>query len=195
MREGVEARRRRFVVAAVGVIGSAALLTAAAVLLRPGDSVDPTTAAIRSAAQGVINTLYYDDFPPIEFSGGLLAAADRAVMRTRITTDFERYFTPQLEARYKPQLLDFVDSIGRSDWDAAGGLSRIDWHSLMVGSNEARLSVRTSGWVLRRRAADGDLPAPTYRLESTYDWEFTLKRTGEVWRVDDFTSTCVAGCP
>jgi hypothetical protein len=177
------------------LLGAASLAIVVLVLLKPSDPVDPETAAVRAAAEGAITALYYSDFPPADYRGGPLASPDAAAIRERVVTDIARYFSPALQARYEPMILNAVESIGSGDWDAAGGFSSLGWQGVSFSGDHATLGLRSSGWVLRRGGAGGQLPDATYRLESTFDWRFSLIRDNGQWRVDAFDATCVQGCP
>ena len=177
------------------LLGATSLAIVVLLLLKPSDPADAETAAVRAAAEGAITALYYSDFPPADYQGGPLASPDAAAIRERIATEIARYFSPALQARYEPMILNAVESIGSSDWDAAGGFSSLGWKGVSFSGDHATLELRSTGWVLRRRAAGGQQPDSTYRLESTFDWRFSLIKDNGQWRVDAFDATCVQGCP
>ncbi|MBI3750126.1 MAG: hypothetical protein HY263_00495 [Chloroflexi bacterium] len=164
-------------------------------LLSPAEPPDPMVVAARGAAEGALTALYYDVFPPPDYRGGPLASPAAAVIRARVVADIERYFSPSLQARYEPMILGAVDTIGSGEWEAAGGFSSLDWKGISVTDDHATLGLRASGWVLRRGGADGVAPDATTRLDSTWDWSFTLVRIDGLWRVDTLDATCVRGCP
>ena len=180
---------------AVLALAASASLTGSVLLLRSAAAVDSTTAAIRAAVQGAIVALYYDDFPPDDYVGGPLSSAAAATIRDRVVTDIRRYFSPEAQARYEPLLLNVVDGIGTSDWDAAGGVSAIDWQPVTADANHATAHLRTTDWVVRRGGQSGTSPSSTYHIDSTYDWGFSLISIDDRWVVDDLSFTCVAGCP
>jgi hypothetical protein len=139
--------------------------------------------------------LYYDDFPPPDYLGGPLPSPAAAAIRERVVTDIERYFSLALQARYEPMILNAVGTIGGSDWDAAGGFSSLEWHSVSLAGDHATLELRATSWVLRRRGPPGSTPEATYRLESTMNWTFSLIEINGQWRVDTLDGTCLQGCP
>ncbi len=175
--------------AGVSVLLVAAIGFASWLLLRVGYPLDPTVVAIRDATQGGLRTLYFDDLPPADYAGGPRPTSMVVAMEARITADFARYFTTPLQARYLPMIRNAVDLIGTSDWDMAGGISSIDWHTAAILGDRATISLREVEWVVRRHQAT------TYRLDSTWDMDVTLMREAGQWRVDDFSMSCVAGCP
>jgi hypothetical protein len=158
-------------------------------LLRVESPLDPTVVEIRNATQGALHTLYFDDLPPADYAGGPRPASMIATMEARIRADFARYFTLPLQARYVPMIETAVDLIGTSDWDMDGGISSIDWHAASILGDRATITLREVEWVVRRHAAT------TYRLDSTWDVDVILVREAGQWRVEDFSSSCVSGCP
>lgn len=187
---------RTRVVAGIASLGAAlAIAVVSMLLLKPSEPVDPNTAAVRAAAQGALTALYFDILPPADFQGGPLPSPAAAAMRERVRADMERYFSPALQARYEPMILDAIGTIGVAEWDAVGGFSSLDWGAAAFQGNRATLALRESQWVLRRGGPDGRTPDATYRLDSTFDWHFTLSQVDGLWRVDAFDSTCVQGCP
>lgn len=189
------AGRARLIVSIVATVTTVAIGVAVIVLLRPNEPVDATTASVRAAAEGALTALYFDDFPPADYLGGMLPSSAAAAIRARVVTDIERYFSPALQARYEPMILDYVGTIGSSDWDAAGGFSSLDWRDPYLAGDHATLELRATSWVLRRRGPSGSTPEATYRLEETMDWGFSLIQTDGQWRVDTLDGTCLQGCP
>ena len=175
-------------VAVVIVLGSI-------LLQRIGEAIDPNISAIRASAAGALTALYYDDLPPADYQGGPLPSAAAATIRERVVTDIERYFSPTMQGRYEPMILNALGAIGSSEWDAAGGFSSLDWDRVDVLGDHATLELRTDDWVLRRGGQDGRTPDATHQLESTMDWRFTLIRINGEWRVDSFYGSCLEGCP
>jgi hypothetical protein len=171
--------------AAVGVI-------AALVLTRATGPVDPETAALRAATEGALRSLYAAK-PPQTYDGGPLPSPIAAAMRARVTSDFGRYFTARLQARYLGTFLDAVDQMGTSDWDAQGDL-RFDWANATVDGDRATVPVTEIGWVVRRGGQFGTDPTDSYRLDWTEDWTVSLARSAGEWRVDEVDFTCRGGC-
>ena len=186
MTTGRVGRYRSAVLAALAIAA-----TGLAILLwvQLESQLDPTVAALRTATQGALQTLYFDDLPPATHTGGPRPAPMVADMQARITADFDRYFTDRLQARYTPMIESAVDLIGGSDWDIDGGISSIEWHAAAILGDRATIGLRETEWVVRRHASS------TYRLGSTWDVEATLVRETGQWRVDGFHTTCVSGCP
>lgn len=61
-------------------------------------------AAIREASLGAIQTIVIDTVLPPAYRGGPMPSALADAMQEILTRDFERYFTPELRARYEPML-------------------------------------------------------------------------------------------
>lgn len=155
--------------------------------------VDPETAALRSVTEGALRALYDTDKPPETYNGGPLPSAVAAAMRSRVTTDIGRYFTPALQARYLPMILNAVDQIGRSEWDAQSE-RRYEWEAALADGDRAIVRVKEIGWVLRRGGQYGVAPAASHRLEWSHEWTVRLVRSGGVWRVDELDLQCEGGC-
>jgi hypothetical protein len=172
-----------------------AIIAAVLVMVRPGEPIDPNTAAVRAAAQGALTALYYDDFPPADYQGGPLPSTAAAVIHDRVVTEIERYFSPLLQAHYEPLVLNGVETIGSSDWDATGGFSSMDWHTVYFAGDHATVELIATSWVLRRTGGYGTTPEATYQLVSTMDWGFSLIRINSQWRVETLDGTCLSGCP
>ena len=179
----------------VAALTTVAITAAVIILFRPGEPIDPNTAAVRAAAEGALTALYYDDFPPADYQGGPLPSQAAAAIRARVVSDIERYFSPALQARYEPLLLNAVGTMGSGEWDATGGFSSLNWNPVYFTGDHATVQLRATSWVLRRDSAEGMTAEATHRLESTMDWGFSLIRTNGQWRVDILDDTCLQGCP
>jgi hypothetical protein len=173
------------VLAAVAVIG-------AVVVARTPQPTDPATAALRATTEGAIRSLR-GGHPPATYEGGPLPSSTIAAIRTRVSADIDRYFTDRLQARYRPMILDAVDQIGRSEWDAEGDL-RFDWAEAIVTGDRAIVQVTEVGWVVRRGGQFGTSPTASHRLDWTQDWTVSLVRVAGEWRVDEVDFTCPGGC-
>jgi hypothetical protein len=172
--------------AAAGVIAIIALTI-------PAGPVDPETAALRSVTEAALRSLYDSDKPPATYNGGPLPSPIAAAMRIRVTTDISQYFTPSLQARYLPMILDAVDQIGKSEWNAQGDL-RFEWAAASVDGDRAIVQVKEIGWVVRRGGQFGIGPTSSHRLDWSHDWTVNLVRSAGVWRVDGLDLHCQGGC-
>lgn len=179
-------------VAAIALVATAAIATIA--WSRADGPVDPESAALRTATEGALRSLYLEDMPPSTYVGGPLASPIVAAMRARVIADMGRYFSAPMEARYQPMILDAINRIGSSEWDAQGDLA-IDWSGARIDGDRATVHLSETGWVVRRGGQFGTDLAATHRLDSTWEWTVTLVRSAGEWRVDGLDSHCRQGCP
>jgi hypothetical protein len=168
-------------------------LIAAIVLTRATGPVDPETAALRAATEGALRSLYDDVKPPDTYNGGPLPSPLAAAIRARVTTDIGRYFSTRLQARYLPMILDAVDQLGKSEWDAQGNL-RFGWANATVHGDRAIVHVSQIGWVLRRGGQFGIDATASHRLDWSQDWTVDLVQSADGWRVDELDLDCRGRC-
>ena len=90
-------------------------------------------------------------------------------------------------------ILEAVDQIGKSEWDAQGDV-RFDWKDATVEGDQATVHVTEIGWVVRRGGQFGTDPTASYRLDWTQDWTVSLVRAAGEWRVDELDLQCRGGC-
>jgi hypothetical protein len=180
------------------LISAASLVAAGGVgivlLRRVTGPVDPETAALRTATEGALRSLSSNDVPPATYEGGPLPSATAAEMRARVVADIGRYFTARLQARYEPMILDAVDQIGASEWDAQVD-RRYDWGGARVDGDRATVPLTETKSILRRGGQFGIGRTETHRLDTTGDWTISLVRSAGAWRVDEIDVHCRTGCP
>jgi hypothetical protein len=180
------------------LISAASLVAAGGVgivlLTRVTGPVDPETAALRTATEGALRSLSSDDVPPATYEGGPLPSATATEMRARVVADIGRYFTDRLQARYEPMILDAVDQIGASEWDAQVD-RRYDWGGARVDGDRATVHLTETKSILRRGGQFGIGRTETHRLDTTGDWTISLVRSAGAWRVDEIDVNCRTGCP
>jgi hypothetical protein len=178
---------------AVAVLSLVASVLAIALLTRSAP-LDAQSAAIRTATEGALRSLYEDDIPPGTYEGGPLSSPTAADMRARANADFDRYFTPRLQARYRPMILAVVDQIGASEWDASV-TEAFEWDGIRISGDRATAHVVQSIAVLRRGGQFGTRSTDSHRLEAINDWKVTLVLTAGNWLVDEIDVQCRSGCP
>jgi hypothetical protein len=191
MNAGPGSTNRTLLIAAITsvAVGGVAIV----LLTRTTGPIDPETAALRTATEGALRSLFTDDVPPATYEGGPLPSATAAEMRARVVADIGRYFTDRLQARYQPLILDALAQIGSSEWDAQVD-QRYDWGGARVGGDRATVRVTETRSILRRGGQYGIGPTETHRLDTTGDWTVTLVRSAGEWRVDEIDLDCRSGC-
>jgi hypothetical protein len=144
--------------------------------------------------EGALRSLSSDDVPPATYEGGPLPSATATEMRARVVADIGRYFTDRLQARYEPMILDAVDQIGASEWDAQVD-RRYDWGGARVDGDRATVHLTETKSILRRGGQFGIGRTETHRLDTTGDWTISLVRSAGAWRVNEIDVNCRTGCP